>query len=347
MSLTMPRIAGAVIAIAILCGSVSGAHANKWDLSLARFIKCEKPAACEPKIAAYERFMAEYTFGLSPKILSPAETLGYSGFYLGFESTITPVPVDARGTGDYDPDDDMDNRWINGTAQKWEYPGVMFVPGIHIRKGLPWSFEIGSSVNFLAGASLVALGGEVKWTLFEGYRHGFRGALPDLAARGSVVRIVGETDADITIIGVDGSISYTFGAGGMVSLTPYAGYQYLWSIIRVEPLIYRDDIGHSDWKTENDRNGSSEDEFHARDGELWNTTGLSGPNLGRSKLFLGFRIQYEVLALTFEAGWGLAQKWNTAVIPDYKGGSDAFDEDQATTEVGHQLQASFGIGLDF
>ena len=342
-----PRLALAIIAAAILYGAASNSYASRWDLSLARFIKCKTPAACEPKIAPYERFMAEYTFGLSPKLMAPAETLGYSGFYIGFENTITPVPMDARGEGDYAPDKDMKNRWVDGTAAKWEYPGVMYVPGIHIRKGLPWSFEIGSSINFLGGASLVALGGEIKWTIFEGYRHGFRGALPDLAARGSVVRIVGQTDADITIIGVDGSISYPFGIGGMVSLTPYAGYQYLWSIIRVEPLIYRDDVGHSDWQTQADPNGSDEDELHARYGDLWNTTGLSSPNLGRSKLFLGFRLQYEVIALTIEMGWGLAQKWNTSSWEEYRGGSDEVDQDQLTTEVGHQAQVSFGLGIDF
>ena len=141
------------------------ASANKLDLALARFIDCKTPAHCEPMISQYEQFMAEYSFGLAPKILAPAETLGYSGFYLGLEGTLTPVPGEGKN-----------DRWYKGTAPANESPGMMFMPAVHVRKGLPWSFELGATLNYLAQSELVGLGGEVKWSLFEGYRHGFRGA---------------------------------------------------------------------------------------------------------------------------------------------------------------------------
>jgi hypothetical protein len=317
-----------VLAPAILVASLgfaTSALANDMDLSLARFIECTSPTTCAPQISAYEQFLAEYSFGLAPKILAPAETLGYSGFYLGLEGSLTTVP----GKTD---------RWFKGTVDENASDEVMFVPALHVRKGLPWSFEMGGTINYLARSELVALGGDIKWSLFEGYRNGWRGFLPDVAVRGSVVRVLGESDADITIVGVDGSVSKNFGIGGMVVLVPYVGFQYLWTFVRVEPLIYRDDTGHSNW-------GSLNDQFHAPQGNTWDTTGLSGPNLERMKLFFGLRFQYEVLVFTAELGWGMSSEWNTALD---KAASDsrAYDE-QKTAKVGDQIQVSLAVGTEF
>jgi hypothetical protein len=320
-------------AAAAVVGTTGTARAGKLDLSISRFIECDAGGRqCIADVASYERFMAEYAFGLSPKLLAPAETLGYSGFYLGLEGSLTPIPETGRHGGGY---------WDLGTTPVGEWPSAMFFPAVHIRKGLPWSFEIGSSINYLAQSELVGLGGEVKWSLFEGYRKGFRGALPDIAARGTVVRVLGEADVDMTIIGVDGSISYAFGLGGTLSLTPYAGFQYLWTLIRTEPLMYREELGNG------------EVAFHSPDGLDWDTTGLSGPNLERMKLFLGFALQYELLVITLEVDWGLAQEWETAVLEDpryYSGSGDpAFgpDPEQLETEVGHQIQINGGVGMQF
>ncbi|HUT76356.1 MAG TPA: hypothetical protein VM285_01640 [Polyangia bacterium] len=329
------------------------AVANKLDLSLARFVECRSPSHCEPQIALYEQFLAEWAFALAPKTMGPASTLGYSGFYLGLEGTLTPVPED--GNSD-------DRRWYTGTTPINESPGLMFVPSVRIRKGLPWSMELGGSINYLAQSEAVALGGEVKWSIFEGYRHGFRGVLPDVAARGTVSRVLGQGEIDMTIIGVDGAISYPFGIGGMISLTPFAGFQYLWTIIRVEPMTYRDENGVDNdncgadgddncWATQVDPDGSQEGEFHTNEGGFYDISGLSGPNLERMRLFLGFQLKYEMLSFMFEAAWGLAKKWDTAVDD-----RDAFypadqgvilDESQLEAEVDHQVQFTGGVGLQF
>lgn len=299
--------------------------AHKQDLAITRFITCiDNGNICYPRLADYESFLAEYALGIAPKNLAPAETLGYSGFYLGLEGTITPVPSGSK------------KNWEDGTIPDGIAPRAMFNPSVRIRKGLPWSFEIGSSINYLAQSELVGLGGEIKWSLFEGYRHGFRGVLPDVAARGSVVRVLGESDVDMTIIGVDGSVSYPFGLGGMISLTPFMGFQYLWTIVRTEPGIYRD----------------SDLEFHPTEGDDYNISGLlSGPNLGRAKLFWGARIKYEMLSIVVEVDWAIQKKWNTNP-GDYFPNSmqdeeDDLYEEQNQASVGNQVQIAFGVGLDF
>jgi hypothetical protein len=319
MRQTAMRFAAAVVAAAAIFGSGSAARANKLDLSLARFIDCNaNGTSCTANIKDYELFMAEYAFGLAPKILAPAETLGYSGFFLGLEGTLTPRPGTSGGK----------ERWAKGTTPANEYPDVMFMPAVHVRKGLPWSWEIGGTINYLAQSELVGLGAELKWSLFEGYRNNWRGVLPDIAARGTVVRVLGESDVDMTIVGVDGSISYAFGIGGMVTLTPYAGFQYLWTIIRIEPLVYRDETDPTN------------PVFHPPEGADWDTRNLSGPNLGRAKLFGGFRFGYEMLAITLELGWGIKKDWETTEVVTSTTGPQK-------VEVGNQIQISGGFGIDF
>jgi hypothetical protein len=312
---------------AALTTAPGAASANKLDLAVGRFITCTDFGYCSADMANYERFMAEYFFAFSPKLLAPADTLGYSGFYMGLESTAITIP-------DWNATSVRTDPWYYGTGPDNDKPDAMFVPAIHVRKGLPWSFELGGSINYLAQSETVGIGGEVKWSLFEGYLHGFRGVLPNLAARGSVVRIIGTTDLDITIVGVDGSISRPFAIGGQVTLTPYGGFQYIWTMIRTEPITWRD----------------AQDQFHPMDAQYWDTTMLSGPNLGRMKLFLGLRFKYELLAIVLEGGWGLADEWATALV---KPGTNAPEgmvaayNDQRNTKVGHQFQFNSGIGLDF
>jgi hypothetical protein len=300
------------VALAAGTGFSSTARANKLDLSLGNFTDCDSQGNCWAMVSQFEQFMAEYSMAVAPKLLASAETLGYSGFYMGLGGTLTPRP---SGDG-------ANERWNRGTTSN-ELVDVTFNPGVHIRKGLPWSLEIGSSVSYLAQSELVGLGGEVKWSLFEGYRHGFRGPLPDVAVRASVTRILGESDVDMTIIGLDGSISYNFGIGGMVRLIPYMGFQYLWTIVRVEPLTYREDFV------------GSNPVFHEEQNGKWDANGLSGPNLGRKRLFAGFQFGYEVLVFSLELDWGLPEEWKAA------------DEYGTKTKVGHQIQISGGVGIDF
>ncbi len=308
MRQTTIKIALVHITLAACLGLGSTAQANKLDLALARFVTCDQNGSCTPDLVGYERFLAEYAFGVAPKVLAPAETLGYSGFYLGLEGTLTP----RNGPSDI---------WKKGTVPEGEHPDVMFNPAVHVRKGLPWSFEMGGTINYLAQSELVGLGGEIKWSLFEGYRESWRGALPDIAARGSVVRILGESDVDMTLVSVDGSMSYAFGIGGMITLTPYVGFQYIWTIVRIEPLMYREE--------------TDPPIYHVPSDDEWNTNTLSGPNLGRAKLFGGFRFGYEMLAITLELGWGIKKDWDTEA------------ENPEPTKVGNQIQIAGGVGMDF
>ena len=302
---------GIVLVVSAMTAALS-ASAGKLDLTLARFANCDAAGVCNPLYADYETFMAEYAFGLAPKKMAPAETLGFSGFYMGFEAPITLRPLGNAA----------ENRWEIGTPTD-EVQAFMFTPTIHIRKGLPFSFEVGSTVSYLAQSEILVLGGEVKWALFEGYRTGWRAFLPDVAARGTINRIIGSSDVDMSVVGVDASISYAFGVGGMITLTPFAGYQYTWTIINLEPMLYKDGSGYHTETT------------NATGDKTWNVSDLGNPLLMRSNAFFGLRVGYALLAYTFELDWGMPNSWTT----DGGGGKPA--------KVGHQIAITNGIGVDF
>jgi hypothetical protein len=73
---------------------------------------------------------------------------------------------------------------------------------------------------------MYALGTDLKWAMVDGLRIGTI-RMPDLAIRGSVARLIGNRDLDLIVGGGDVSVSYVIPIGGVVQLTPYAGFNRL------------------------------------------------------------------------------------------------------------------------
>jgi hypothetical protein len=105
-------------------------------------------------------------------------------------------------------------------------PNQLFVSHLHVRKGFPYGFELGTHVNWLHDSTMVSLGLDIRWSLFEGFHSGI-GYLPDFAVRGSVNTLVGNQQLYLTIVGIDAMISKPFALGGVAVLTPYLGAQAL------------------------------------------------------------------------------------------------------------------------
>ena len=88
-----------------------------------------------------------------------------------------------------------------------------------MRKGLPFSFEVGANLIWLADSELFAPGLEVRWALQEGYRF-----IPDLSFRGAVNHMVGNRDLRLTTVAAAVTMSKNLGIGGLFNLTPYVGW---------------------------------------------------------------------------------------------------------------------------
>ena len=167
-----------------------------------------------PDEAAFESLVTEIGLAMAPRIHEPAETLGQAGFSMGFALSVQ----DIRNKADY---------WVRAMPELGDAPpAALTTLSLQMRKGLPWSFEIGGAITQLVGSEMYAMGTDLKWAISDGLRIGTV-RLPDIAVRGSVSRLLGNRDLDLIVGGGDITASYVIPIGGVVQLTPYAGWNRL------------------------------------------------------------------------------------------------------------------------
>lgn len=205
---------GAVACAALWAAPALGAENN--DPALRRLCTGENAtnanpcgAAPRPDQAAFRKLVREYGMAFAPKLLAPAETLGINGFDFAFQYALTNI-------------NEGEDYWQEG-IESTTPPSVLQTLTLDVRKGLPFSFELGAQVSYLIDSELVAVGGSLKWSANEAVE-----AFPvDLAVRTSLNRIVGSTELDLTTFGLDFIISRGFGVGGVANIAPYMAYSPL------------------------------------------------------------------------------------------------------------------------
>lgn len=209
--------------VGVLCGALlwsisPAASAARYDIILGRL--CTKDGNNQTICSQdkFERLMTDLGLIIAPVFLAPAETLGINGFELALEGTVAPL-YNRRDywVGKLYPTDTNTVSVSEGKPQS-----SVVIPRLHLRKGLPFSFEIGTQVAYVPDSSLFTVGAEIKWAFQEGFRY-----IPDFALRFSINHMVGSRDFELTTGGWDISISKAFGLGGSLSLTPYIGYNML------------------------------------------------------------------------------------------------------------------------
>ncbi|RME20109.1 MAG: hypothetical protein D6806_16995 [Deltaproteobacteria bacterium] len=194
-------------------------EANRYDLNLGKLINTSCDASCAQE--HFTSLMRELGMATAPVFLAPAETLGLNGFSFALEGSVVPIH--------------NDEPW-------WQIPtegnpgSVLFIPHLHIRKGLPFSFEVGAQMSYLPESELFVMGAEFKWALNEGFYF-----IPDFAVRFAINHMIGSKDFELSTGGWDLSISKAFGVAGMLSLTPYAGYNMLFVHASSHVALYLDD----------------------------------------------------------------------------------------------------------
>ena len=115
-----------------------------------------------------------------------------------------------------------DYWFVTEAGQGNDPKGLLQTLQLDIRKGLPFSFELGVNLLWLVESEMFAPGLELRWALHEGYKYA-----PDLGLRGSVNHMVGNRDLNLTVIGLDVVLSKGFGIGGVVNIAPYLSYSVL------------------------------------------------------------------------------------------------------------------------
>ncbi len=193
------------------------AIAGSNDFKLHRLATCAEGTVpgesciADPDFAGFDAFSKRMGLVFAPSFLAPADSLGQAGFAIGLE---TKFAVAAK-----------DESWRALNGVDFDTPPLFALMQLHVRKGLPFSLELDGLMSWLIDSELFYVGGGLKWAVTEGWWF-----LPDLAVRGHGGTLVGSPDLNLVNAGFDVSLSYSFGLGGVVNLTPYAGFSYVWVI---------------------------------------------------------------------------------------------------------------------
>ena len=253
------------------------ARADENDLTLARITgKPTMPGGYNDpndpiRQSMYRSLMSELALVMGPRPLSPADTLGYSGFQLALETSFTQITSGA----DY---------WQKGV----ENVSGSFLSTLTVmaRKGI-WlplpGFEIGAGATKLFNSNMYAVQGYAKLALHEGF-HDW--AIPSFAVRGSVSHLLGASEVDLTTVGIDASLSKSFGIAGTVTLDPYVGAGTLLSFVHGQVIDETPNIDANKPGNGTDVNA--------------NTTFPDPDMIVRWRVYAGFRLLYAFLAFTGE-----------------------------------------------
>lgn len=206
--------------MAFLAAALSAlpAHADSGDFALHKLGAPGEASDTDPSNRGFRIFANQLGCAMSSWNLSPPETLGHSGFNFAFEYAVVQVNSEPQNWPRF-------GRTTTGADSTTPPPSdMLLMPTAHVRKGLPFSFEMGAKISYLQFSRMTAATIEAKWALNEGFVY-----LPDLGVRGFGTRLIGARDFALTTAGFDIGLGKQIPVGGMLTLTPYAG----WNIIYV------------------------------------------------------------------------------------------------------------------
>lgn len=220
------------IAVALVLGIVSlksaPAQAGRNDVDLSHFGSCtvSDASTCPGVRADDESFgllARDLALALTPLSPTAAETLGVAGYSIsivqGFHGADTSQPYW----------DAAENATSSLTSTH-----------LVVRKGLPFSIDIGTNFGTLWDSDLMSIGGDLRWSLHED----FLWPAPDLSVRGFASTTINHAHLNLTTAGVEVMTGIHFGVGNSVNITPFAGYNATFiiantRIIDADPQVNR------------------------------------------------------------------------------------------------------------
>lgn len=291
----------------------------------------------DPEAASrYRSLMSELGVVMAPRLMTPADTLGYAGFQFSAELGFTSINPSRQIGGQ--------SYWngiegVNPSNPNAVRPaGTLATLGGFVRKGL-WlpipALEFGAGAVSLLDSHMYAIQGYAKFALQEGF-HDW--VLPSFAVRGSASQLLGSSQVTMTIYGVDLVVSKAFSLGGTARLEPYLGWNMLFidarsGVIDATPAC--DAYAQHAAAPGPDAPGGCS----AADNGTWNDLGAnftfpSQSIITRQRWSFGAKLKLSVLFLTGEL--------------DYVQHGTSHDSSaDASDASGSQLSGSFSAGFDF
>jgi hypothetical protein len=291
-----------------------------------------------PDAAGQTRFrsqMSELGVVIAPRLMTPADTLGFAGFQFSAELGVTKINPDRQvdGRAYWDGIEGVDPG--NPAARRPD--SYLTTVGGYVRKGL-WlplpAFEFGAGALSILNSHMYALQGYAKLALQEGF-HGWW--LPSLAVRGGVSQLLGTSEVDLTVYSLDVMASKAFDVGGTARLEPFAGWSMLFisahsGVIDATPACdaYMDPGGQPPNAPCAASQAGAGDDLNA------NFTFPSQDIITRQRFFAGFKLKLYVLFVAAQAEVVLAGT-----------STDNSQPNGARDHSGVQQTYSLSAGFDF
>jgi hypothetical protein len=304
----------------VLCVATP-ALADRNDFTLERILgsPATPGAVVTPSTAQQSQFrslMSEMGVVMSPDLLTPADSLGWSGFHFSLDTRFTSISNNA----DY---------WKQGVQDVSS--GFLSTINLMARKGL-WaplpSFEIGVGGSYLVDSSIFALQAYAKFGIHEGF-HNY--PVPSISLRGAVSHLLGTNQVDLTVVSTDLTVSKQFGLGGVVKLDPYLGANLLINIAR--SAVIDTTPGVDAYKQGMQQMTGMPLDLNS------NTIFPDQDSILRWRLFLGARLVYHVLSVAAEFAWTFCNDTATNCTVD--------NGTKITDRSAGQAQISLSAGVVF
>ena len=166
----------------------------------------------------YLDLIEELGAAVAHKPLAPAETLGTLGFAVGVSTTFMFV--------DGESEDGEPTIWERARTDETA-SSYLFLPQLSVRKGLPFSLEVGVDAAWMGMSRQGVFGGQVRAALVEGYK-----PWPDLTARLGYSGYVGNEELELGVLDVGATFGSTFAFGSFPGIrsaqfSPYLDYAML------------------------------------------------------------------------------------------------------------------------
>ena len=216
--------------------------------------------------------------------LAPPETLGHSGFAFSAETSVAF----------------FGNQTVKFPTENRDFRGPLFIPSIHVRKGLPFSFELGARGAWIEKSRMGAGTLELKWAVNEGFAY-----LPDIAVRGNITKLLNSRNFDLTAGGFDLGVGKQFAIGGMVTLTPYVG----WNLIFVGASTGNVDFNPTRTLAQSDAPTSAGGVPAPGIRDIYVFDSLQAISNSHNRFYGGFRFVGGVVLIGFEVSYSIIGKF--------------------------------------
>jgi hypothetical protein len=295
-------------------------------------------APCVFDHAAFKKLVNQYGTALAPLAMYPARTTGVAGFQFAVETSLTSIDSAAdywqKGTrGSPDPNTGRyPNR--NDDPDSW-----LVLYNAHVRKGLPLGFEVGANVGYLSHTSIFSGGVDLRFALFEGFRSGFLGVLPDISLGAGVRTITGTSQFTLTVASADAMFSKPIPIADSSILTPYVGYQFLRLFVdsgAIDATPNTDALGYCNYQGQSSSTGQPIC-AGGSPADLSNLGVFDQARITRHRIVLGLSFRYEILVLGAEFITDLIEP------ADANRGAEA----QALAGTSRQSTIAFQLGAAF